>query len=48
MIDWILSGFGAWLGNRWFGAWFKRHPIVGNLFFIVGTIAAIIVLLAIE
>jgi hypothetical protein len=45
MDDWIFTGVGAWLGNRWFGPWINRNLKVGSGLFIVGTAGAIAALL---
>ncbi|MEH3123497.1 MAG: hypothetical protein PGN16_16260 [Sphingomonas phyllosphaerae] len=46
--DWITAGIGAWLGNRRFRAWFKRHPSAAWIFFVCGTVAAISVLIVLQ
>ena len=48
MIDWFASSIGAWFGNRWFGAWFKRHPSIGWSIFVAGTIGAVAVLILLD
>ena len=48
MDDWFAAGIGAWVGNRWFGAWSRRHPIIGWIIFVAGTIAAVAVLMLLE
>lgn len=45
MGDWISAGLGAWLGNRWFGQWFRHHRIAGTYVFVFGTVAAGAILL---
>lgn len=45
MDDWITAGIGAWLGNRRFGPWFKRHPAAAWIIFVNGTVAAVTALI---
>ncbi len=48
MDDWIIAGIGAWLGNRWFGAWLKRHPLMSWSLFGAGTIVAVAILIVLD
>ena len=48
MGDWFAAGVGSWLGNRWFGAWYKRHPSIGWSIFGVGTIVAVAVVVLLD
>jgi hypothetical protein len=48
MDDWITAGIGAWLGNRWFGPWFKRHAVAAWVISIGGMIAAVMVLIVLH
>lgn len=48
MDDWIATGTGAWLGNRWFGPWFKRHSAAAWIIFVSGTVVTITVLVVLR
>ena len=45
MFDWIFSGIGAWIGNKFWGNWVKNNRNLARLVIVgIVTLAAVVLL----